>query len=54
MPLKRGYSKPTISHNIRTEMHAGTPSRQAIAIAYNIARNAARAAGKKPPYLKPK
>lgn len=52
MPLKKGYSKPTISRNIRTEIHAGTPAKQAIAIAYNSARNAARAAGKKPPHLK--
>lgn len=33
MPLKRGASRKTISANIRTEMHAGKPQRQAIAIA---------------------
>jgi hypothetical protein len=33
MPLKRGSSKKVISENIRTEMHAGKPQKQAIAIA---------------------
>ena len=37
MPLKRGSSKATISQNIRTEMHAGKPQKQAIAIAYSVA-----------------
>jgi hypothetical protein len=40
MPLKKGKSKKVISSNIRTEMHAGKPQRQAIAIAM-------RKAGKK-------
>jgi hypothetical protein len=42
MPLKKGYSKKAISHNIRTEMHAGKPQKQAIAIALNTARKAKR------------
>ena len=38
MPLKRGSSKKIISENIRTEMHAGKPQKQAIAIAFSEAR----------------
>ena len=34
MPLKKGNSKKTISSNIRTEINAGKPRNQAIAIAY--------------------
>lgn len=37
MPLKQGNSKAAISSNIRTEMHAGKPQRQAIAIAMHVA-----------------
>lgn len=37
MPLKEGSSKETISQNISTEMHAGKPQKQAIAIAYDKA-----------------
>ena len=33
MPLKTGKSKKVISQNIRTEMHAGKPQLQAVAIA---------------------
>jgi len=52
MPLKRGYSRSTISKNIRSETRSGTPNRQAIAIAYDVARKAAKAAGKRPAHLK--
>lgn len=38
MPLKRGYSKKTISKNIAAEIRAGYPVRQAVAIAYSEAR----------------
>lgn len=38
MPLKRGSSKATIAHNIRTEIKAGRPQKQAVAIAYATAR----------------
>ncbi len=37
MPLKKGSSKKTISNNIRTEMAAGRPQKQAIAIAMSTA-----------------
>ena len=37
MPLKAGRSKKVISSNIRKEMHAGKPHKQAIAIAYSKA-----------------
>lgn len=40
MPLKPGKSKKTIAANIRTEMHAGKPQKQAIAIAYSVAGKA--------------
>lgn len=42
MPLLKGKGKKTIAKNIRTEMHAGKPQKQAIAIAM-------RKAGKKKP-----
>lgn len=34
MPLKRGSSQKTIRANIRTEVRAGRPVKQAAAIAY--------------------
>lgn len=37
MPLKSGSSRATISQNIKTEMDAGRPQKQAIAIAYSKA-----------------
>jgi len=37
MPLKKGKSKKVIAANIKTEMHAGKPQKQAIAIAYSKA-----------------
>jgi len=46
MPLKKGYSPKTISKNIGAEIKSGRPPEQAIAIALDTARRAAKKAGK--------
>jgi hypothetical protein len=47
MPLKRGSSKKVLSSNIRTEVKAGKPKRQAIAIAYAKAGKSKKTVSKK-------
>ena len=37
MPLKRGHSRMTVSHNIKVLRHEGKPAKQAIAIALSKA-----------------
>ena len=38
MPMKKGYSKKSVSANIKTEMKSGKPQKQAIAIALSMAK----------------
>lgn len=38
MPLAQGKSKKAFSQNVSTEMHAGKPQKQALAIAYSTQR----------------
>jgi hypothetical protein len=54
MPLRKGYSKKTISKNIRAERRRGRPAKQAIAIAFSVARRAAKKAGRRPRHLRKK
>jgi hypothetical protein len=42
MPLKKGSSKKVVSQNIRTEMRAGKPQKQAVAIAMKKAGKSRR------------
>lgn len=37
MPLERGSTRAAIGRNIKTEMKAGKPQKQAIAIALHVA-----------------
>lgn len=42
MPLKKGKSKAVFSENVATEVRAGKPVKQAVAIAYSVKRKSKR------------
>lgn len=42
MPLKKSTSKKAFQENIKTEVKAGKPIKQAVAIAYSEKREAAK------------
>ena len=42
MPLKKSTSKSAFSKNVSTEMKAGRPQKQALAIAYSTQRSAGK------------
>ena len=40
MPLKKSASKKAFKENVRAEIKAGKPQKQAVAIAYSVQRKA--------------
>lgn len=47
MPLKKSTSEKAFKQNIKTEVKAGKPVKQAVAIAYSEKREAEKKKGKK-------
>ena len=47
MPLTKSPSKKAFEKNIKAEVKAGKPVKQAVAIAYSVKREAAKPKGKK-------
>jgi hypothetical protein len=47
MPLNKSGSKRAFSENVRTEMAAGKPQKQALAIAYSVQREGAKRPSKR-------
>jgi hypothetical protein len=45
MPLIKSKSKSAFSKNIKTEIAAGKPQKQAVAIAYSVKRSAKKCKG---------
>lgn len=48
MPLVKSSSKEAFRKNVKAEMAAGKPQKQAVAIAYSVKREAAHKSGSKP------
>jgi hypothetical protein len=46
MPLKQGYSQKSVSSNVKREMKAKKPQKQAVAIALSVAKKAKAKAGR--------
>jgi hypothetical protein len=47
MPLKKSRSRKAFVHNLKAELKAGKPKKQALAIAYSVQRKAKRGRRKK-------
>jgi hypothetical protein len=47
MPLTKAPSKKAFEKNIKAEIKAGKPPKQAVAIAYSVKREAAKSKAKK-------
>ena len=47
MPLKKGFSRKSVNSNVKAEMRAGKPQKQAVAIALSVARKAKAAKRRK-------